>query len=139
MLPNGPALTAIDLYSGIGGWSLGLQMAGIEVRQSYEWWPEANATHRLNFSNETFQVDIRQLAPESIERVDFVVGSPPCTQFSFANRGGSGDLEDGLVDVAKFLEIVEALGPRHWAMENVLGSRWEARGRDSARSQPGTL
>ena len=27
---------AIDLYSGIGGWSLGLEMAGIDVAASFE-------------------------------------------------------------------------------------------------------
>jgi DNA (cytosine-5)-methyltransferase 1 len=51
--------------------------------------------------------------------VDVVVGSPPCTQFSFSNRGGTGDIADGLVDIEKFLEIVAFLKPRFWAMENV--------------------
>lgn len=44
---------------------------------------------------------------------------PPCTQFSYANRGGSGDIIDGLKDIAKFLEVVAYLKPRFWAMENV--------------------
>ena len=31
-------LKAIDLYSGIGGWSLGFKMAGVDICTSYEWW-----------------------------------------------------------------------------------------------------
>jgi DNA (cytosine-5)-methyltransferase 1 len=113
-------LRAIDLYSGVGGWTLGLKMAGIEVVRSYEWWPVANATHDVNFGTRNDNVDIRRLDVETLPRdIDIVVGSPPCTQFSFSNRGGSGDLNDGLIDIRKFLEVVRSVKPRIWAMENV--------------------
>ncbi len=116
-------MKAIDLYSGIGGWTLGLKMAGIEVVSSYEWWKDANDTHNRNFGTNHKEIDIRKLDLHSDlpdpEEVDFVVGSPPCTQFSFANRGGKGDLADGLVDIHKFLEVVDYLNPEYWAMENV--------------------
>jgi DNA (cytosine-5)-methyltransferase 1 len=113
-------LRAIDLYSGIGGWSLGLRMAGIEVISSYEWWNKAARTNMRNNGHAAFEVDIRGLALEDLPKdIDIVVGSPPCTQFSFANRGGNGDIEDGLKDVEKFLEIVDYVKPKFWAMENV--------------------
>ncbi len=116
-------MKAIDLYSGIGGWTLGLKMAGIEVISSYEWWKDANDTHNKNFGTNHKEKDIRKLDLQSDlpapENVDFVVGSPPCTQFSFANRGGNGDLADGLIDIHKFLEVVDYLKPKYWAMENV--------------------
>lgn len=113
-------LRAIDLYSGIGGWSLGLHMAGIDVVASYEWWSKAARTNKKNNGHEAFEVDIRQLQLKDLPKdIDIVVGSPPCTQFSFANRGGNGDIEDGLKDVEKFLEIVDYLKPKFWAMENV--------------------
>lgn len=38
------ALRAIDLYSGVGGWSLGMRLAGINVVASYERWGPANET-----------------------------------------------------------------------------------------------
>src|SRR5690606_16800778 len=53
------------------------------------------------------------------KEIDMVVGSPPCTQFSFSNRGGSGNIADGLEDIKMFLTIVDHLKPRVWAMENV--------------------
>ncbi|MDP9021599.1 MAG: DNA cytosine methyltransferase [Actinomycetota bacterium] len=112
-------MKAIDLYSGAGGWSLGLRMAGIEVIRSYEWWDCAARTHRANLGSRVDEVDIRQLDPRNVPEADIVVGSPPCTEFSFANRGGNGDIAEGLRDIAKFLEIVEHLQPAYWAMENV--------------------
>jgi DNA (cytosine-5)-methyltransferase 1 len=114
---------AIDLYSGIGGWTLGMKLSGINNVASYEWWSEANQTHNLNFDTHHKEVDIRKIKPNRDlifdKKIDFVVGSPPCTQFSFANRGGNGDISDGLIDIYKFLEVVEYLQPKYWAMENV--------------------
>lgn len=116
-------LNAIDLYSGIGGWTLGMKLSHINNVASYEWWSEANQTHNLNFGTHHKEVDIRQIEPQRDlvfdEKIDFVVGSPPCTQFSFANRGGNGDISDGLIDIYKFLEVVEYIQPKYWAMENV--------------------
>lgn len=113
-------LRAIDLYSGIGGWSAGLQMAGIKVVASYEISQMANYTNFKNNHHPVHTVDIRKLSLDQLpSNVDVVVGSPPCTQFSFSNRGGGGDIADGLVDIVKFLSIVEYLEPAHWVMENV--------------------
>lgn len=95
-------------------------MAGIEVVASYEWWNKANRTNHKNNGHVATETDIRQLRLEDIPRnIDIVVGSPPCTQFSYANRGGRGDIADGLKDIAKFLAVVDHVGPTFWAMENV--------------------
>lgn len=115
-------MKAIDLYSGIGGWTLGFKMAGVSVEASYEWWKDANGTHNKNFRSGHAESDIRKLKLEDLpnpEDIDFVLGSPPCTQFSYANRGGNGDIADGMIDIVKFLEVVEYIQPKYWAMENV--------------------
>jgi len=120
MSPSGPRRRAIDLYSGIGGWTLGLELAGISTIASYEWWDQAVDTHDANFASAVFPGDIRGRARDSYPaHLDFVVGSPPCTQFSFSNRGGQGDVAEGLKDVAAFLRAVRDLKPTYWAMENV--------------------
>lgn len=114
--------TAIDFYSGIGGWTLGMKLSGIENLASFEWWHEANQTHNFNFGTDHREIDIRKIDPKKIQfdkEINFVVGSPPCTQFSYANRGGNGDIKDGLIDIYKFLEIVDYIKPKYWAMENV--------------------
>ena len=113
-------MRAIDLYSGIGGWSLGLRLAGVEVVASYEWWQPAIDTHNGNYGGKLRPVDIRTLKLSELPtQIDLVVCSPPCTQFSYSNRGGSGDVADGLKDLVKFLEVVEYLQPKYWALENV--------------------
>lgn len=113
-------MRAIDLYAGIGGWSLGLKLAGVEVVSSYEYWQPAIDTHAANHGHDFSAVNIRKLNLSDLpDDIDIVVGSPPCTQFSYANRGGKGDIADGLKDLLKFFEVVEYLQPKFWAMENV--------------------
>lgn len=113
-------MRAIDLYSGIGGWSLGLKLAGVEVVGSYEWWQPAIDTHNGNLGSNLESTNIRTMNLDDLpSAIDLVVGSPPCTQFSYSNRGGSGDLADGQVDLERFFAIVDRLKPKFWALENV--------------------
>lgn len=113
-------LRAIDLYSGVGGWGVGLRLSDIEVVASYERWEPANKTNLNNNLHNAHTTDIRKLSLKSLPTdIDIVVGSPPCTQFSFSNRGGAGDIQDGLEDIIAFLSIVEHVQPKIWAMENV--------------------
>lgn len=113
-------MRAIDLYAGIGGWSLGLRLAGIEVVASYEWWQPAVDTHNGNHGGNLRPTDVRKLRLEDLPAdIELVVGSPPCTEFSYSNRGGGGDLEEGLKDLIRFLEVVDHLKPKFWALENV--------------------
>ena len=48
-------MNGIDLYSGIGGWTMGMKLSNVQNLQSYEWNKESNSTHNLNFNsaNET--------------------------------------------------------------------------------------
>lgn len=95
-------------------------MAGVHVVRSYEWWDQAAATQKMNIGESSVVKNIRELdLSELPDSIDIVVGSPPCTQFSYSNRGGGGDIADGLKDVRKFLEIVRHVNPRYWVMENV--------------------
>lgn len=115
-------MNCIDLYSGIGGWTLGMKLSGIDHIKSFEWNKHSNRTHNMNFNTSTEEINIRKLDFDSLPEVgsiDFIVGSPPCTQFSFANKGGGGDIQDGLIDMYQFLSVVEYLKPKYWAMENV--------------------
>lgn len=114
------SLRALDLYSGIGGWSLGLRAAGLDVAGSYELWPEAVATYNANLSTKRSPTDIRTLDLRTLpKRIDLVVGSPPCTEFSFSNKGGRGDIDEGFKDIVRFFEIVERVRPKYWILENV--------------------
>ena len=113
-------MRAIDLFSGIGGWTLGLESAGIEVVNSYEIWSTAIDIYNRNHSAKAYQVDIGELKKEDLpEGIDIVVGSPPCTNFSWSNRGGSGDLDAGVAGLCAFFEVVLMCNPKYWIFENV--------------------
>lgn len=113
-------MRVIDLYAGVGGWAVGFELAGLEIAESYEWWEPAAKTHRANSSSTVSVMDIRKLEFEQLpQNIDVVIGSPPCTQFSYSNRGGSGDVADGLIDIEQFLKVVRHVKPKAWAFENV--------------------
>ncbi|HEV2520010.1 MAG TPA: DNA cytosine methyltransferase [Thermoplasmata archaeon] len=113
-------LTSVDLFSGAGGLTEGFRQAGYEVLASLDNWGPAADTHARNFpKTEMFHADILEFDPSELPRVDVLIGSPPCTEFSYANKGGHGNLTDGMRFVLRFLRFVHDLNPRYWAMENV--------------------
>jgi len=113
-------LTSIDLFSGAGGFTEGFRQAGYCVVASLDNWAPAVETHEKNHpGTEMFRADILEFDPEELPRADVLVGSPPCTEFSYANQGGHGDLDLGMRFVLRFLRFVHDLKPRYWAMENV--------------------
>lgn len=90
-------LTSADLFSGAGGLTEGFSQAGYDVLASLDNWGPAAETHRRNFPRtETFHADVLELDPLKLPKVDVLIGSPPCTEFSYSNRGGHGDLGLGM-------------------------------------------
>lgn len=113
-------MRAVDLYSGIGGWALGLSAAGIDVASSYELSDAAIRTAKWNLGTTVIKKDVTRIKPWDLPRkIDAVVGSPPCTEFSWSNRGGNGDINEGLRHVRAFFRLVEAVDPEFWVLENV--------------------
>ena len=93
----------------------------IKVINSYEWWDQAVDTANKNLGKKEKIQDIRQMDFSELKgkKIDIVVGSPPCTQFSYSNRGGSGDIDDGIKDLYQFFKCVEVVKPKFWAMEKL--------------------
>lgn len=108
-----------DFYAGGGGWSVGLSLAGLRPVYSAEIWPVANRTREWNFGTVEPEVDIRKLDTHTVPDCELIVGSPPCTEFSFANKGGNGNMQDGMQDVLSFLRVIREKKPQYWVMENV--------------------
>jgi site-specific DNA-cytosine methylase len=79
-----------------------------------------------NESHPTFCVDIRKwdFGKELTEkygksvRFDIIWASPPCTEYSLAKSTGVRDFKTADAIVKKCLEIIGALKPRKWYMEN---------------------
>lgn len=113
-------LSCADLFCGAGGFSEGFRQAGFRVTNALDIWAPAVLTHEKNQpETEAIRADILSFDPERLGPVDVLIGSPPCTEFSFANRGGNGDVEAGMRLVYRFLRFVYELRPRWWVMENV--------------------
>ncbi|MGJ3189631.1 DNA cytosine methyltransferase [Paenarthrobacter sp. FR1] len=138
----------VDLFSGCGGLSLGLERAGAELILAVEKSDMAARTfyHNLvgdmsdsrkwqNYVGRSVreQVESRVLVNElgvllgsddtmaelAAESLDFVVGGPPCQGFSLAGRRNPQDIRNQLP--WQFLEFVERTRPRAVVIENVVG------------------
>jgi DNA (cytosine-5)-methyltransferase 1 len=113
-------LTAIDLFAGAGGLSLGLKQAGVHVVAALDNSVDAIETHALNFPGTLHIVDdANNVNFESFKRIDIVAGGPPCQPFSVSGKQlGEQDTRD-LVPL--FIRAVDQMQPRAFLMENVGG------------------
>jgi DNA (cytosine-5)-methyltransferase 1 len=127
-------MIAIDLFSGPGGMSLGLEMAGFKVKAAVEFDRNAAATYRLNHPTvKLFEQDIITLEPPQLlkecglnaNEISLIAGGPPCQGFSMANGHSRNrlnpDQDKNNQKVVRFIEFVEQIRPRFFIMENVLG------------------
>lgn len=130
MMTTGKGITVIDLFCGGGGFSEGFHQAGFDVVFGIDNWKPACKTHEVNGLGETSNMDlldvgvddvlkVKKYLEEKFGTIDIVIGSPPCTEFSFAKKGGRGDIEKGMVLVRKHLLFVSLFKPKYWLMENV--------------------
>lgn len=124
------SLIAVDLFSGMGGLSLGLQKAGFTVVGAIELETLAAATYRINHpKTRLIQQDVRKLSPRSLMKqlgirkgqLDLLAGCPPCQGFSsMTTLNGRLTIDDERNDlITTFGEFVKALRPKTVLMENV--------------------
>ena len=124
----------ISLFSGAGGFDLGFEQAGFDVRVMVENQQEACHTLRLNrdaFSEHTepeiIQKDIREVttteildaAGIGIGEATVVFGGPPCQGFSVAGNRDPDDERNALY--REMVRIVHRAKPLYFVMENVPG------------------
>ncbi len=121
----GSQATAIDLFCGAGGLSLGLARAGFSVLRAYDHWEPAVATHRANFQHEVKHCDIHSKL--TLPWTDLIVGGPPCQGFSSAGRRREDDDRNSLISI--FARLVATMRPRAFLFENVEGFLTAANGR----------
>lgn len=127
MAREGSRLTAVDLFCGAGGLSLGLRRARFDVVAAVEIDPELGKTYKANHSDtHLFIRDVRELTGKDIlsatgvKRIDMVVGCPPCQGFSSLTTKHEGeDPRNELV--LEMARIVAELEPMMVMMENVPG------------------
>lgn len=125
----------MDLFSGVGGMSLGFEQAGFDVVCAVEFDPAHAAAHRFNFPLcEVLQADATRLTVDELAdgikkglerhgrehdsaRVDVVIGGPPCQGFSVGGLMDPSDPRNELVE--HFVRLAISVCPRAFVLENV--------------------
>jgi len=113
-------IQAIDLFSGVGGLSLGLHEAGWEVIAGFECDEVAVENYRLNFpESDVYPDDVREIDFSKYKGIELVAGGPPCQPFSVAGKMlAKNDSRDM---VPQFVRAVKEARPKAFMMENVPG------------------
>ncbi len=130
-----PRPTAVDLFAGAGGLSLGLQDAGFSVLVGADSDRTCVQTHVANLRGLGYLGDLSDpgellahLSAWGISTVDLVAGGVPCQPFSRAGHSklrslitqGTRSEDDPRTHLwSSFLTVVQALQPRAVLLENV--------------------
>lgn len=125
----------IDLYSGVGGLSLGAARAGFRVAASVELDAHAITFHARNFPMTChLQEDVSQLSGKRLlekasltsRELTGLIGGPPCQGFSEIGLRGDSDPRNELF--AHFFRLVAETRPAFYLAENVPGVVQERNG-----------
>lgn len=118
------AYNVLDLFSGIGGFSLGLERAGMRTAAFCEidpfcrsvlnrHWPHVPLYHDIH------QLSARRLQHDFIPTIDIICGGYPCQPFSVAGRQqGANDPRHLWPEMRRLLREIR---PRWIVCENVAG------------------
>lgn len=125
-VPKENEFTAVELFAGAGGLSIGLERAGIHVVIANEIMPDFAATLAANHPNTNvinddihkinFREELRKLGLES---VDVLSGGPPCQGFSTIGSKNRQDPRNSLF--YEYLRAVAETNPKYTIFENVSG------------------
>lgn len=121
---------AIDLFSGCGGMSLGLEAAGFDIVAAVEFDAIHTLVHHFNFPyGASICKDISKLSSQELleaveergfsRQIDLIAGGPPCQGFSHIGKRQLDDPRNSLV--FEYVRIIKEIKPKYFIFENVPG------------------
>lgn len=114
-------MKVLDLFSGIGGFSLGFERAGMETIAFCEFDKHAQKVLRKHWPDVPIFEDVRDLdATQFRGSVDVVCGGFPCQDLSHAGTKKGFDGERSSL-YREMLRIISECRPRYAVFENVTG------------------
>lgn len=132
---------ALSLFSGIGGFEVGMAKSGFNFVKTLEWDEKCCETLNQNKNllgtdeDNILPIDITERKPENFYEghVDYIVGGPPCQSFSAAGRraggvAGTTDMRGTLFEY--YCKYVNHFKPKAFVFENVRGILSANKGND---------
>lgn len=121
----------LDLFSGIGGFHLGLEKAGFHFEKVYfsELDKHAIANYRYNFKSSTYVGSVESIPAKRIERPGIITFGSPCQDFSI-NGKGAGLRGGKSCLLEKAIQLIGCFKPDFFIWENVKGVFFTNGGRD---------
>jgi DNA (cytosine-5)-methyltransferase 1 len=125
-MSNRPAV--IDLFAGVGGFSLGAARAGFDIRAAVELDQRPLKAHSRNFTSTVhLQQDVSKLTAKSLLSdagltpgvLNGLIGGPPCQGFSAMGKNELDDPRNTMV--FHFCRLVSEMLPSFFVFENVPG------------------
>lgn len=116
-------MNVLDLFSGIGGFSLGLERAGFKTVAFCEVDKKCQAVLKKHWPDLPIFDDVSNLKGKDIEeKIDVICGGFPCQDISLAGKGaGLAGKRSGLW--SEFHRLIEEIRPKYAIIENVSALR----------------
>lgn len=122
-------LNTLSFFSGAMGLDLGLEKAGFNILLACEIDEASRKTivtndDKVGLIGSILDYDVNSILEhaniDSSDKVDVIVGGPPCQAFSTAGkRGGFADTRGNVF--LKYIDIIEKIRPKYAVIENVRG------------------
>ena len=115
-------ITLLDLFSGIGGFHLGLEKAGFEVESYFsEIDKYAIDVYSNNFKNSTYVGSVTTINGKQLPKIDAITFGSPCQDFSLAGKRKGMDGERSSL-IIEAIRLIKECRPRFFIWENVKGT-----------------